>query len=766
MHTTLKSLSRRTAILTIAIGFGFSITPSMAEAQRSKKTSTAAKVLPKRKAGTKRVSSSEAVQPVVSENSVAPEPGDSIEIAQRKSSVNVDTKNAIRLNYGRLDWNTDSTKIDEAVVFLREGSTGRIVQIQAEESAPDSAVFSGIYSINWRTVESLNIEFYAPPQKLLGDMAGRKKISAMIDSKELRRLPFVMRKDPITNVQNIELFDTADQARLAYKAYQSEKELLAAMKSKTNQKDQLINTAAKNEAEQIADTAMLAERAAFAKLSKDLSERLRLSQIEAQRLSQLIQKFGALTQTERDKNRRDAQAAADQAMLDYRANRFDDARKSFDQAVELDPTNRSYYFQYGVTLYKLEDFNRSLVYLDLAEGNDVNALERDFYRGLNYYRLKDWKSSLEAFDKVVAAKDSQMSPSANFYRGMIYFEMKSWPEARTEFQTVMDESKDPALDERAEAYIESILRQQQFDAERAKKWTLTGTFGALYDDNVILSSDSDRDRGTATDLEAFRSLLVGSVRYRPLYEETSEFAAQFDVLTMMSVGTSFQSKQTLTNADPTVVGLRLPWTHKGLFLEKGYKFDFVPGYELTYMSSDANVWKAIFNSYVVGFQNLIIMDERWYTNVNIDIRQDNANVSTAVGDDNSTALKVKLTWSNINFLEDKKQLVTSEFSYTSNNSLGKNSVFNRIDLGVGYVRPWKWGTTFLTKLSYFVLSYPENITGRADNSYTLTLGLSRPITEKLLVGFTTMYNINSSNVTTNQYKKLNLLLTVTANEVF
>ncbi len=755
-------------ILSTSVGFFLLTTPFIADAQAVSATPTkakAVKTLPKRKAGTKKIAPTEAAPAAVATPS-APEAGDEIERAQRKSAVNVDTKNAIRLNYGRSEWNADSTKIDEAIIFLREGATGRIVQIQAEETAPDSAVFSGIYSINWRTVESLHIEFYAPPQKLLADMSGRKKISAMIESKELRRLPFVMRKDPVTNVQNIELFDNAEQARIAYKAYQSEKELLEAMRAKRTQGNFPVGTGASAEAKQAIDTAMLAERAAFAKLSKDLSERVRLSQIETQRLAALIGKFAALSQADREKQKREAQAAADQAMIDYRAGRYEDARKSFDKAVELDPTNRSYYFQYGVTLYKLDYFNRSLVYLDLADGKDVSVLEKDFYRGLNYFRLKDSKNSLEAFNKVVVAKDSQMSPSANFYRGIIYFEKKTWPEARVEFQKVLDDSKDPALDERAEAYLESIARQQQFDSERAKQWTLNGTFGLLYDDNVVLSSDSDRDRGAATNLQAFRSLLVGSARYRPVYEETMEFAAQLDLLTMLSVDKTFQTSQTLSNADPTIVGLRLPWTHKGLLLEKGYKFDFVPGYELTYMSNDANQWKAIYNSYLLEFKNLLVMNERWYTNVNLDVRQDNSNLSTSVGDDNSTALKVKLTWSNINFLADKKQIVVSDLSYTANNSLGKNAVFNRIDLGLGYIAPWKWGTTFISKVSYFLLTYPENVSGRVDNSYTLTLGLNRPITEKLTTGLTTTYNINSSNVTTNQHKKVNILLTVTANEVF
>jgi tetratricopeptide (TPR) repeat protein len=681
---------------------------------------------------------------------------DVIETVGRRSGVSLTSKNAIRLNYGRNDWNQSSTKVDTAAVFLREGTSGRIVQIEVEESAPDSAVFSGTYSINFRDLTGLKVEFFAPPQNLLSDLTGRKKISQMIDAKELRRLPFVLRKDPVTGVQNVELFDNADQARNAYRAFQAEQELLVALKNRLDQRNQTL------------DTAMLAlEKAEFEEISRNLAERVRLSQVETQRLAALLQSFSLASPEDRAKRKADAQKLADQAMVEYRANQFPQAKKSFEAAVDLDPSNRGYYFQYGVTLYKIEDFNRSLVYLDLAESKAVKAAERDFYRGLNFYRLRDSNSALTAFEKVVNAKDPEISPSARFYQGLIHFEKRRWTEARAEFQLVLDESNDPVLDQRAEGYIEQALRMQQIEAERAKRWALAGTFGAMYDDNVLLSSDSDRDRGTATNAAAWRTLLQGTAKYRAVYEDTNEWAIQLDAMTMYSVDKDFQTVQSISNSDATIAGLTAPWTHKGVFMGKGHKFDLVPGVETTYMSVENNEWKSIYNSYILNFQNLFVVSETWFTNVNVDLRQDVSGLASSTGDDDSTAFKSKISWSNINIpFEDKKQLVLSDFGYTVNSSLGKNSVFNRLDIGVGYIRPWKWDTTFNSKLSYYLLTYPENATGRIDNNIGLTLGLSRKVGENLTSGFTTNYQINSSNVTANQYKKLTAMVTLTATEAF
>lgn len=674
----------------------------------------------------------------------------------RSGGVSLASKNAIRLNYGRPEWNTSSVKVDTAAILMREGASGRIVQVEVEETAPDSAVFSGFYSINFRDISALKVEFYAPPQNLLTDLTGRRKVSQMIESRELRRLPFVLRRDPVTGVQNVELFDNADQARLAYKAFQAEQELLVALKNRTDKRDQTLDAAA-----------LALEQAEFEEVSRNMAERVRLSQVEAQRLAALLQKFSLAQPEARARAKAEAQKSAQAAMAAYEAGRYTDARKLFEASIELDPSNRTYYFQYGVTLYKLEDFNRALVYFDLTDSKAADQIEMDFYRGLSLYRLRDSAGALDAFQRVVNAKDPEISPSARFYRGVIQFDRQRWEPARTEFQAVLDESKDAVLDQRAESYIERALRMQQIEAERSRRWTFVGTFGGLYDDNVLLSSDSDRDRGVATNSEAWRALLQGMVKYRALYEEKNEWAIQVDAMTMYSVDKDFQTSQAIANSDATIAGITLPWTHKSVVRGKGYKLDVIPGFETTYMSIENNEFKPIYNSYILNFQNLFVMSETWFTNLNIDLRQDVSGLNSSTGDDDSTAFKSKVTWANINMpFEDRRQLVVSDLAYTNNSSLGKNSIFNRLDLGVGYIRPSFWDMTFSSKLGYFMLNYPQNASGRSDSNITVTLGLNKKLSEKLMSGFMTSYSINSSNVTVNEYKKLTAMITFTAVEAF
>lgn len=673
---------------------------------------------------------------------------------QSPRRVGLDAGNALRLNYGFPSWNKSPTQIDTASMLMREGSSGRTVQIFLTETEPDSSVFSGIYSISWRDAERLQVEFYVPPQDMLSARDGLKKIIAMITSKQLRRKPFILRR-AATGTQSVEIFDTKEQALTAMKAYRAEQQLQTMQDQRPT----------KVPSDQQLDTARLAEELrAKESAAQAVAERIRMEQIEARRLQELQAKQKAMQESERAARREQGKLLAAEGLALFQQEKFPEAKEKFDKAIEADPENRQFAFQYGVTLYRLDEFNRAIVMLRLAEGGEVNALERDYFLGLNHFRIREFEPALEAFGKVVEAKHPELSPSALFYQGVVQFEKKDWDKARPTFQAVLDSSKDPRLDERAEQYLEQILRIQQFEAERQRKWLITATIGEMYDSNVILVADSARDTGTATNSEGLRSLLTGGVRFRPIYEETTELAAQLDVIHMYTVDSSFKSQQSLRNADPTIASLTVPWTKKGVLFGNGFKVDIAPGFETTYMSLENNENKEILQSYLLNTSALMVMSNRWFSTYALEIRSDNSKLNASVGDDNASALKTKLGTTNLFFVtDDKSKILTADAGYTLNQAQGRNAFFNRIDLGVGYIHPLFWDMVGNVKLGYFNLAFPQRIVSRNDNSYTVTLGASKKIDDTWSTGFMTSYNVNNSTTEANQFQKLTALLTFSAN---
>ncbi len=681
------------------------------------------------------------------------------ETTTHDARVPIDSSKMIKLTYGYPPWNKSAEKIDSAAIILREGKTGRTIQINVEETEPDSSIFSGLYSLSLNNLQALSPEFYIPPQELLDSQTGMNKITEMIKSGELKRKAFILRRYK-NGLQVVEIYDSKDQAKLAMRAFRAEEEL-------TDLRNRPLIARSALDAGALAEQIEEQKRAA-----QSLIERARLEQIEALKASENVKKFELMNAKQKKAKRDLAADQAKNALADYQNSKNDDALKKFENAVEADPENNSYYFQYGISLYKAEQFNRSLVMLDLAQDSDhmqqsaIDMAEVNYYIGLNNYRLKLYRDAIAAFEKVVASKNALLAGSAQFYIAVSIFEQLDYKKALEKFQLVLDNSKDPKLDARAEQYIEQILRVQQFEAERARKWYLAATIGLINDSNVIFASDTSI-QNTPSNAAGERLLTLGSLRYRPIYEADHEFATQLDITNIYTSDSSMKYSQTLRNTDPFLVDLTFPYTIKGVFLEKGFKLDIVPGYESLSMSVDSNSEKVILTSYMLKGLSTIIMNENWFANCNFELRQDIASLNASVGDDDESAINIKLSDANLFFLnKEKSKIFSLDAGFTHNSAVGKNFVFDRFDLGTGYITKSFWDTMFNSKLSYYLLNYSANSSARLDNSYTLAAGFSKKLNEALTAGFNGSYNINSSNIDAYAYKKYTFLLTLSYGKGF
>ena len=687
---------------------------------------------------------------------------------EKKPGVRVplDASKMTRLTYGYPPWNKDSEKIDSATLLLREGKTGRIIQISVEETAPDSSVFSGTYSLSWNNLQALSPEFYIPPQDLVSDEAGMNKITEMIKSGQLKRKAFILRNYK-TGLQVIEIYDSKDQAKLAMRAFRAEEELTRVTNLDNDLRNQPLVTRSALDAASFAEQIEEQKRAA-----QSLIERARLSQIESLKAAENVKAYALLTPQQKKEKQKLAADTAKSALTDYQNSQLQDAIQKFETATTMDPENKAYYFQFAIALYKAEQFNRSLVILDLAKDMEldkkasVDPSEVDYYVGLNNYRLKLYKDAASAFDQVVVSKNEMLSSSAEFYIAVGYFEQVKYKEAQEKFQSVLDHSKDSKLDARAEQYIEQILRIQQFETERAKKWYVGGTFGILYDSNVTYTSDIAL-QNIPTNAAGERILTVGSLKYRPVYEADSEFAVQLDLTNIYTTDSSMKFSQALHNTDPFLIDVSAPYTFKGLFMGKGFKLDIIPGYESLTMSIDDNSAKVIQSSYLLKGLSTMIMSENWFANYNLELRQDNSNLNSSSGDDNESAINLKLTDANLFFLnKEKSKIFSTDASFSHNNAVGKNFIFDRFDLGAGYTTKFYGDTMLSSKLSYFLLNYSEIASARLDNSYTLSAGLSKKLSETLTSGFNASYNMNNSNLDAYTYKKYTVMLTLSYGKGF
>jgi tetratricopeptide (TPR) repeat protein len=111
-------------------------------------------------------------------------------------------------------------------------------------------------------------------------------------------------------------------------------------------------------------------------------------------------------------------------------------------------------YQYGLVLYKLEDYESSASYLQkaiqISEDSDIRRLHKQNYREKAEFLLADSRFYLQEYEKAVAEwqqfrqtyPDSKMMPEVLFKLGKIYFLQNQMQKAQQLFQLLADYQSD------------------------------------------------------------------------------------------------------------------------------------------------------------------------------------------------------------------------------------------------------------------------------------------------------------------------------------
>ena len=574
-------------------------------------------------------------------------------------------------------------------------------------------------------------------------------------NKKLPRKPFVSVKDE--RGQNVlKIYDTSAQAREALELYKYELEQRKKRGYARRPNDPTPEAP-------ILDAEDLAKKERQRKEAIRLQEeRLRLAQIEEKKRRDRLRELSRLKKVELEKRKNEARRLAAAAVKQFKANNFEKAVSLFEKAVTLDPSDRSYYFLYGVSLYRINKFNLSIVILLQAVGKAVKIADRDFYIGLNYYRIKESQKAHLEFDKVKKADPKNIGSTAAFYSGIVHMQDKEYNEAKDEFQWVLDNSQDPKLDQKAEEMIEKVLALQKIEKLAKTKNFVNALFGLQYNSNILSSSESAQDIGTATNVGGGRILAVGGYRYRPYYKEKEELSIKYSTVYQYSFRASF------TAADAFLNTLTVPYVRKGTLFGKGAKYSVEPGYEL--LNLDVNTdgkRERILDSILLNSDMSLVMGPNWVSVYKFQYRNDDSKLTITDAADDASANRYILKTTQSIFLNKKKDKASlNTFGIQWNDADGQNNNWFRFDLGTSYVMPFYWDSSMILGLSYFNLGYSDRTDNRTDNNYNLSFTLSKPINDEFTALFTGGYIRNDSNVADNEFTQWTVMSAISYNGAF
>jgi tetratricopeptide (TPR) repeat protein len=655
---------------------------------------------------------------------------------------------SIKIIYQSPDWNTDPKKIDTAFVIVRDSNTGKLARINLEETEPDSGIFEGFFSVSF-TGEDTQPEIFVPPQDMRNDPKSMSDFANKVAKAEVRRKAVILRPDADFG-QVFQIFDTPEQAQQAFKAYKAEHDL----------RQPLAKPLASPQALETAETMKRRQTAEQLALEAAQHEADRAQQEQKQRLERQAEllRIAKLNDEEQKRRQAEAKKLSDQAVAEFKAGHYPEAQGLFEQALKLNPNENNYAYFYGVTLYRLGKFNEALVQIQISEDDPTNINEKRYYVGLIHYRLKELDQAQKEFQTVQDSKDTDLAPSAAFYKGVLLMGLEKYDDAKAAFEFVLDNSKDPKMDDQAEAYIEQLMQASDAKRKAARHLNLSATLGLMYDSNILLASDYETSQGVSTNKGGLRFFGSGSGEYRYF----SSGSHEFDFKINSTYFYSFQS--VFSPADPLIWNAALPYVYKNMLWGKGYTLTISPTFEALYMDPyDTGTRNDIMSSGYINVNNLFVMRDNWFSYYIFEARRDISYLSESGGDNSYSAWKYSVSTNQIWFLDAaKKTALIGNLGAVLNNAQGINRYYQRFETGANYTAPFKhWKATWLTGISAYYLTFPKGVPTRHDTNVTFTAAINKPITDWVTLGLLGTYTTNGSDQNLYQYNKYTIMTTAT-----
>lgn len=635
------------------------------------------------------------------------------------------------------------------VIIIRDSKSGRMAKLEVQGYNQATQSIEGTFTVNFADAdEVIYPEVYVVPSSLMQGPDQYKKIGQLIKDEVLLRKPFFLRLD-LKNAQAITVYDTRDQVLEAFNEFR-----------KLPSGKDVVDKAAL-EAQAAAKAAAEAARLEALKVAQE-KERLRIQEEENRKTEELKRQQEQLAEAERNRRKKIAEDTVKEALTAYKAEKFALAEEKFKAAIQMDPSNEKYYFQLGVTQYKLERYNEAIVSMNQAKAGDYNPLEKDYFLGMSYWKLKESGNAADSFHKIKAANDKTFSSTAAFYAGVIEFGRENYDIAKSDFEYVLDTTEDKAMDAQAEAYIEQIVAIKQFQAEQKKTFLFTANIGLINDTNILNTPPGSEP--SASGLAGWRMMWSGSAEYRPIYKMNHEWSVIANYGDMYSYDKSFKSATAFQNTDPLTTAISFPYKYKGLVLGKGYQLTLSPSIESTSMNADGTgAREKVLGSTALKADQTFVMSDDWFATYTLEFRNDTpASVTTEI--DDSTATKITLGTSQTFFQDKKKtEAYIGDFSYALNSANGDNADYTKLDLGGTYMKPIFTDRSLISRLGLTNTNYSNHASSRKDSTMNLMVAYRQPIKEDLAATASLTYTNNSSNVDSSKYNKfmLNGLLTWT-----
>lgn len=465
----------------------------------------------------------------------------------------------------------------------------------------------------------------------------------------------------------------------------------------------------------------------------------------------------------------DSQTSLDKGVIQYQRENYDEALGLLKAAKQEDPQSTRVSYYLGLTYKKMEDYKQSQLFLTeavegspkikeallelievcyqlddvesakkwiaLAEEQGMRPGQTKFVKGL--VLVKDGKSA-EAIQAFKEAKELEpaLKQNANFQIGLVHLKDKSYGEASKSFQEVILLDPNTEIGRYAEEYKKNLDQRRR----ATKPLNMTAGIFEEYDDNVVLKPNDDLATVGINQSKDWREVFTFSADLNKKFNEFVGGAVQYNLYHTL------QNEQHAFSLSSHTVGA-VPSLYAG-----GNVYSVPVQYNYTYV--DGNDFVSTIS--VNPLANIKLAENQLgQFGVKYESKNYIAAATSAVEDRDAYRWAPGVGW--FYFFQENKAFVNLRYEFDSENTTGRNWDYQGHHVSAATQWPVleKWKLTLSADAYWqgYQNTHSSFNVKRTDENYTLSAGVSYPVTEQMDWQLRLMHVEHVSNIDVYAYTR-------------
>jgi tetratricopeptide (TPR) repeat protein len=221
----------------------------------------------------------------------------------------------------------------------------------------------------------------------------------------------------------------------------------------------------------------------------------------------------------------EADSYSSKANLSFAVGDYEGAAKYFLEAIKEEPGNPGLYLNLAVAYFKLARFAQALNVLEVAHKADPSNPLIYYYQGEAHFGLGNYERVPPLMHKArEMGAPSDFAAASHYYAGEAFVRLEEYTRAKQQYEAAIKGSPDSDFAQRSQQTLELI-------AKAKRPWHVSLSTGIEYDDNVVLTGESDAldPRIGISNRPDFRNTIFFWGEYAPFFTDKSRVSLDYSL---------------------------------------------------------------------------------------------------------------------------------------------------------------------------------------------------------------------------------------------